>query len=99
MADLTLFPIQNYWLLTIFIKAKRFLDPSSIFHTDIDEAMQRLTLSIQLLKEFRVLFDEHKDKLDTFFKEDRLAIPWTFHPNAVFERFNAFLERLNTIQW
>lgn len=24
---------------------------------------------------------------------------WTFHPNAVFERFNAFLERLNTIQW
>lgn len=26
-------------------------------------------------------------------------LSWTFHPNAVFERFNAFLERLNTIQW
>ena len=24
---------------------------------------------------------------------------WTFHPNAVFERFNAFLDRLHTIQW
>lgn len=24
---------------------------------------------------------------------------WTFHPNAVFERFNAFIERLITIQW
>lgn len=26
-------------------------------------------------------------------------IPWTFHPNVVFERVNKFLERLNTIQW
>lgn len=24
---------------------------------------------------------------------------WTFHPNAVFERLNSFLDRLNTIQW
>lgn len=62
--------------------------------------MQRLTLSMQIIKEFRVLFDQHKDNLESFFKEEnRLAIPWTFHPNAVFERFNAFLDRLNTIQW
>lgn len=27
------------------------------------------------------------------------VLNWTFHPNAVFERFNAFIERLNTIQW
>lgn len=26
-------------------------------------------------------------------------LSWTFHPNAVFERFNAFIERLNRIQW
>lgn len=62
--------------------------------------MQRLTLSVQIIKEFRVLFDQHKDNLESFFKEEnRQAIPWTFHPNAVFERFNAFLDRLNTIQW
>lgn len=28
-----------------------------------------------------------------------LVTQWTFHPNAVFERFNAFLDRLHTIQW
>lgn len=28
-----------------------------------------------------------------------LKTQWTFHPNAVFERFNAFLDRLATIQW
>lgn len=81
-------------------QAKRFLDPSSIFHTDIDEAMQRLTLCIQTLRHFRCLFDEHKDNLDPFFlPHSRSPLYWTFHPNAVFARFNAFLDRLHTIQW
>lgn len=79
-------------------RTKRFLDPSSIFHTDIDEAMQRISYSIQLLKHFRQLFDECKDTIIAYFLE-RPPVHWTFHPNAVFERFNAFLDRLNTIQW
>ncbi|XP_059610636.1 dynein beta chain, ciliary isoform X2 [Phlebotomus argentipes] len=79
-------------------QAKRYLDPSSIFHTDIDEAMQRISFSIQLLKHFRQIFDECKENLASYFT-DRPPIHWTFHPNAVFDRFNAFLDRLNTIQW
>lgn len=82
------------------LQAKRYLDPSSIFHTDIDEAMQRITLSVQTLKQFRSEFDYYKENLVPFFKEENYPpILWTFHPNAVFDRFNAFLERLNTIQW
>lgn len=46
-----------------------------------------------------MLFDEHKDTLDVFFKPPRTFLPWTFHPNAVFDRFNAFIDRLHTIQW
>lgn len=62
--------------------------------------MQRLTLCIDTLKHFRHLFDEYKENLDPFFiRNERSPLYWTFHPNAVFERFNAFLERLNTIQW
>ncbi|TMW50187.1 hypothetical protein DOY81_004746 [Sarcophaga bullata] len=82
-------------------QAKRFLDPSSIFHSDIDEAMQRLTLSIENLKFFRLLFDYFKEIIAEFFlePEERPPIHWTFHPNSVFQRFNAFLERLTTIQW
>lgn len=79
-------------------RAKRFLDPSSIFHSDIDEAMQRLSLSMAVLKYFRSVFDECKDHIIAFFLE-RPPIHWTFHPNAVFNRFNSFLDRLNTIQW
>jgi dynein heavy chain len=79
-------------------QAKRFLDPSSIFHSDIDEAMQRISQTIKILKYFRTIFDEYKENLAPFFN-DRPVVTWTFHPNAVFERYNAFLDRLHTIQW
>lgn len=62
--------------------------------------MQRLTISIQILKQLRITFDECKECLHMYFKdESRPPIAWSFHPNVVFERYNAFLERLNTIQW
>ncbi|XP_067615922.1 dynein beta chain, ciliary [Eurosta solidaginis] len=85
----------------IIYQAKRYLDPSSIFHSDIDEAMQRLTQSIEILRFFRELFDYYKDRLTDFSPEPELRLPilWTFHPNSVFSRFNSFLERLAIIQW
>lgn len=76
------------------------MDPSSIFHTDIDEAMQRLSYSITTLNYFKALFNYYKERLEDYFvDEGRTVVQWTFHPNTVFDRFNAFLSRLDTIQW
>lgn len=89
-------------LLLIFsfsnFQAKKCLDPSTLFHSDIDEATQRIQVTINILKKFKNTFEYFKEKLPKYF-EDRRVIPWTFHPNVVFERLNKFLERLNTIQW
>ncbi|KAG8321110.1 hypothetical protein J6590_052486 [Homalodisca vitripennis] len=82
----------------IIQQAKRYLDPTSIFQTDVDEAKQRVQLSITVLKTFREIFDEYKDNLVPFFK-DRPPQLWTFHPNVIFGRFQLFLDRLHTIQW
>jgi dynein heavy chain, axonemal len=84
----------------IIQQAKRYLDPSSIFSTDIDEAMQRISFSIEVLRYFRTIFDEYKDNLDPFFRNQPQypVVNWSFHPIAVFERLNAFLNRLLTIQ-
>lgn len=79
-------------------QSRRFLDPSSIFHSDIDEARQRIAMSMLILKYFRTCFDECKENIGSFFRE-RPVVNWTFHPKNVFERFNAFIERLETIQW
>jgi dynein heavy chain, axonemal len=84
----------------IIQQAKRYLDPSSIFSTDIDEAMLRISFVIEVLRYFRAIFDEFKENLGPFFRRPDIhpLVNWTFHPNAVFERFNAFLNRLLTIQ-
>lgn len=50
------------------------------------------------MKKFRNTFEYFKERLPNYFV-DRTVIPWTFHPNVVFERMNRFLDRLNTIQW
>ncbi|XP_045482107.1 dynein beta chain, ciliary [Harmonia axyridis] len=82
----------------LILEGKKFLDPTTLFHSDIDEAMQRVGLCIQTLKHFIKSFQRCKRNLSQFFKE-REPQPWSFHPDMVFGRFNAFLERLNTIQW
>ncbi|XP_034234645.1 dynein beta chain, ciliary [Thrips palmi] len=79
-------------------QAKRYLDPSSIFQSDVDEAKQRVQLSIATLKTFRQYFDEYRDNIASFFK-DREPVLWTFHPNVVFARLQLFVDRLHTIQW
>lgn len=50
------------------------------------------------MKKFKNTFEYFKENLSKYFV-DRRVIPWTFHPNVVFERLNRFLDRLNTIQW
>ncbi|CAH1164042.1 unnamed protein product [Phaedon cochleariae] len=79
-------------------EAKKFLDPTTLFHSDIDEAMQRVAMCSNTLKNFAQIFIRYKDNLTMVFR-DKDPKPWNFHENMVFERFDAFLERLKTIQW
>lgn len=67
-----------FFFSSVCVKAKRFLDPSTIFHTDIDEAMQRITQTMQTLKHFRALFDKYKEKLDTYFIENQRSVGIAF---------------------
>lgn len=74
------------------------MDPTTLFHSDIDEAMQRVELCIKTLKQFMSLFKIYKLNLPRFFK-NRAPNLWNFDTNLVFQRFLAFSERLQTIQW
>lgn len=96
-------------------EARRFLDPASIFQSDVDEAVQRVQICrgsnslrpfsnnntreklffADVLEEFRRQFEARKDM--PAMKPH--APPWTFNPSAVFTRFDAFLRRLNDIEW
>ncbi|RLU18201.1 hypothetical protein DMN91_008557 [Ooceraea biroi] len=75
--------------------AHRFLDPASIFQSDVDEALQRVKISRGLLEEFKGQFElrKHMPGLQPE------APPWTFNSIAVFTRLDAFLKRLTDIEW
>lgn len=61
--------------------------------------MQRVNLCINTLKQFINIFNIYKNNLHTFYNNERVPDLWNFHENIVFDRFNAFLQRLETIQW
>nr|CAI5851783.1 unnamed protein product [Callosobruchus analis] len=79
--------------------AKKFLDATTLFHSDIDEAMQRVNLCIKTLKHFSSIFNIYKNNLHRLAKDGIEPKSWTFSPNSVFERFDAFQERLQKIRW
>ncbi|KAJ8968779.1 hypothetical protein NQ317_016724 [Molorchus minor] len=77
---------------------KKFLDPTTLFHSDLDEALQRVHFCIKLFRHFLYVFNVYKRNLPRIFR-DRQPTPWNFDLRIVFHRGNAFLERLETIQW
>ncbi|KAJ8957969.1 hypothetical protein NQ318_001970 [Aromia moschata] len=82
----------------LILEGKKFLDPTTLFHSDLDEAMQRVGLCLDVLRKFSHIFTVYKRNLSRFFK-DREPDLWNFDPHIVFRRLNAFLDRLQTIQW
>ncbi|KAL1493068.1 hypothetical protein ABEB36_011203 [Hypothenemus hampei] len=82
----------------LIIEAKQFLDSATLFHSDIDEAMQRVGLCINTLKQFTNLFKIYKFNLNRFFKNRPVEL-WNFDGDTVFRRLNSFIDRLRTIQW
>ncbi|XP_034940720.1 dynein beta chain, ciliary [Chelonus insularis] len=76
-------------------EARRFLDPSSIFQSDVDEALQRVQISRSVLEEFKIQFEFAR--AHPGMKPD--SPPWTFNSAAVFHRLDAFLKRLADIEW
>lgn len=97
-ADTTgVFPVLAE-LALINKQAKKFLDPTTLFHSDVDEAMHRVLSCIRALTKFQSVFEIYRDNIHRF-KKNGLVQPWNFHPNVVFERFNSFLGRLQIIGW
>lgn len=57
--------------------------------------LKKYITHLDVLEEFKRQFEIHKNQ-PALRKE---APPWTFNPNAVFGRLNAFLKRLSDIEW
>ena len=58
--------------------SRRFLDPSSIFQIEVEEALDNVKIAIRNLKEFKTSFQEYKVKVPSYFPPDVTPKPWEF---------------------
>ena len=61
--------------------SRRFLDPSSIFQIEVEEALDNVKIAIRNLKEFKTCFQEYKVKVPSYFPSDVPPKPWEFQVN------------------
>ena len=59
--------------------------------------MEKVKQSVEMLKMFRDSFMEYKDKLPSYFSPDVTPRKWDFQEKLIFEKYDAFFERLEII--
>ena len=57
---------------------KTFLDPENIFKSELDDANDQIVIAVKVLKDFKSLFFEFREKLPTYFDNDSSPKPWDF---------------------
>ena len=78
--------------------ARTYLEPSAIFQIEVEEALDKVHISMRNLKEFKTTFQHFKSLVPTYFTEEKTPKTWEFQEQLVFKRFDDFLERLDTIR-
>lgn len=64
----------------------------------MEEALDKVILTLKIFKSFRTAFREFKLKLPTYFKGDKKPKTWEFQEHLIFERFDSFVDRLDIIK-
>ena len=65
---------------------------------EVEEALDKVILTLKNFGAFRDAFVEFKAKLPTYFKEDKKPKTWDFQEHLIFKRFDSFVDRLLIIK-
>lgn len=82
----------------LFIElARNYLDPMEIFKGESEESTAKVNVTIKILKDFKVEFENLRNTIDTYFKPDVPVKKWEFSSDLVFERYDQFIKRLELV--
>lgn len=91
-------------------RTRRFLDSSTLFQIEVEEALDKVVSSMATLKMFKTTFKQYKKDCPGYFKHKRVLKKWNFkvclkYPKNMFgfyhfafNRKNLFLKDL-TVLW
>ncbi|KAL9894878.1 dynein beta chain, ciliary [Glossina fuscipes] len=83
---------------TLIECAMRTIEPDAIFQGDVDEAYKKITTNINHLEYYRSTYKDTRGSLKKFKVGTEFnSQDWTWHPSEIFDRFDKFIARLETL--
>ncbi|XP_033732158.1 dynein beta chain, ciliary-like [Pecten maximus] len=78
--------------------ASNYLEPTEIFKGELEETIEKVRKACDVLNAFKATYEDHKNKLKSYFPEGTEPRLWEFAPKLVFARYDKFLERVETVK-
>ena len=69
-----------------------------ISKVEVEEALDKVLVTLKIFNSFRSAFREFKAKLHKYFTGDKKPKLWEFQEQLIFKRFDSFVERLNIVK-
>ncbi|KAG9349499.1 hypothetical protein JZ751_027944, partial [Albula glossodonta] len=79
-------------------KAFAYLIPEELFKMELEEGVERVQQTIQVIKSFKRTFHQHREKISQYYQGAGEVKPWDFPSSLVFQRADCILERLLMIE-
>ena len=65
---------------------------------EVEEALDKVLVTLKIFNSFRSAFREFKAKLHTYFVGDKKPKLWEFQEQLIFKRFDSFVDRLDIVK-
>lgn len=79
-------------------QASNYLHPEGLLRSEAEESQRKLHMAVDTLSCFKQGFQDRREHLRTYFKENQEVQEWDFQSSLVFERLDGFLGRLIMVQ-
>ncbi|KAF0872636.1 DYH9 protein, partial [Crocuta crocuta] len=79
-------------------QASNYLGPEGLLRSEVEESQRKLRVVMDTLNFFKQTFQDRRENLHTYFKENQEVKEWDFQSSLVFVQLDGFLGRLLTVQ-
>uniref|UniRef100_A0A2K5EHB9 Dynein axonemal heavy chain 9 n=1 Tax=Aotus nancymaae TaxID=37293 RepID=A0A2K5EHB9_AOTNA len=79
-------------------QASNYLSPEDLLRSEVEESQRKLQVVSDTLSFFKQVFQDRRENLHTYFKENQEVKEWDFQSSLVFVRLDGFLGRLHAVE-
>lgn len=79
-------------------QASDYLSPEDLLKSEVEESQRKLQVVMDTLNFFKQVFQDRRENLHTYFKENQEVREWDFQSSLVFVRLDSFLRRLHVVE-